>query len=919
MGKIDQTKAGGGKAGAVTSTAPVMHAKRFMHIGSLLQQLFDNISSAIAIYEVVDDGRDFFFVDVNRSLEKIEKVSKKDLIGKSVLQVFPAVKQFGLFRVFQKVWKTGKPQHHPISMYKDDRIVGWRDNYVYKLSTGEIAAVYDDVTERKMQEELLGESENKYRTLYETMAQGVIYQDASGEVISMNPAAQRILGVDLPSISHLEQIDNNIRAVREDGTPFAAAEHPTMVTLKTSQPVHDAVMGIYNPLEKGYRWLIVNSVPLFRPGEAKPYQVFVTFDDITSIRRYEEALRERESEFRTLSENSAGIVARFDRDLRYTYINPAIERFTGIKPAYFIGKNFKELDIPHEQKLLWKSKLQQVFRTGKALSFELSIRNGENEYHLFNTVTPEFAEDGSVKSALSIGSDISERKKFEQQLVRAADEWRTTFDSINDMIAIIDKDFRILRVNQAFADACQMKPQEVIGRRCYELVHGTDTPHPQCPHMRTLQNMQVCASDYFESRLGKYVEVTTSPIFGSTGVYMGVVHVMKDITARKQLEAEERVLREKAEVNSRLAAVGEMAAGIAHEINNPLTGVIGFSQMLLSEELPAEVQEQVKMIVSGGQRVSEIVKRMLTFARQTKPERTDVNLHDLLDNTVSLRGYLLKTANIEVIRKYAEELPALNVDAGQMQQVFLNLIINAEHAIKSSRGRGRIEIVTVKTEGCIRIEFRDDGPGIDENVQTRIFQPFFTTKEPGEGTGLGLSLSRSIVLEHGGNIWVESKIGEGSNFIVELPLSLAIRSESQIVAEPSSHPTGERAKTEARILVIDDEAAVRDVLKSMLKQLGHIVETAASGEEGMQLLHDNSYDVILLDMRMPGSSGMELYSQITQQMGYLAGKIIIVTGDILGSDIGEFLHKYNLPLLAKPFDLKALEEIINSVLNASQS
>ncbi|HJX03374.1 MAG TPA: PAS domain S-box protein, partial [Dehalococcoidia bacterium] len=378
--------------------------QRFMHIGSLLQQLFDNVSSAIAIYDVVNDGEDFLFVDVNRSLEKIEKVSKKDIIGKSVLQVFPGVKQFGLFGVFKKVWKTGKPQHHPISIYKDERIAGWRDNYIYKLPTGEIAAVYDDVTERKTQEELLRESENKYRNLYETMAQGVIYQDADGEVISMNPAARRILGVDLQGIRHLEQIDNNIRAIREDGTSFPAAEHPSMVTLKTSQPVHDAIMGIYNPVERGYRWLIVNSVPLFSPGQNKPYQVFVTFDDITHIRRYEETLRERESEFRTLSENSAGIVARFDSDLRYAYINPAIERFTGTKPEGFIGKNHRELDIPDEDKLLWTNKLWQVFSTGKPLSFELTMRTGDNEYYLFNTIAPEFAAGGSVKSVLSIGS-----------------------------------------------------------------------------------------------------------------------------------------------------------------------------------------------------------------------------------------------------------------------------------------------------------------------------------------------------------------------------------------------------------------------------------------------------------------------------------------------------------------------------------
>ena len=197
--------------------------------------------------------------------------------------------------------------------------------------------------------------------------------------------------------------------------------------------------------------------------------------------------------------------------------------------------------------------------------------------------------------------------------------------------------------------------------------------------------------------------------------------------------------------------MGEMAAGIAHEINNPLTGVIGFSQMLLEKQnVPEDIKEDVRIIADGSQRVADIVKRLLTFARQTKPIKTLANLNELIENTLKLRDYVLKTANIDVVTRFDPELPWSVVDPGQLQQVFLNLIVNAEQAMKEAHGKGTLTITTEKKENNIRISFQDDGPGITKENMGHLFEPFFTTKDVGEGTGLGLSLSRSIILEHGG-------------------------------------------------------------------------------------------------------------------------------------------------------------------------
>jgi signal transduction histidine kinase len=284
--------------------------------------------------------------------------------------------------------------------------------------------------------------------------------------------------------------------------------------------------------------------------------------------------------------------------------------------------------------------------------------------------------------------------------------------------------------------------------------------------------------------LGRYFEITVSPIKDSSDIIIGSVHIMRDITQVKKAEEEKRLLQEKAEISSRLASVGEMAAGIAHEINNPLTGVSGFSDMLMERELPQDMREQVEIIADGSRRVADIVKRLLTFARQNKPVRAMVNINDLIANTLNMRSYVLKTNNINVITEYDETLPLITIDPGQIQQVFLNLIVNAEYSMKKTGKPGELRIKTKKLNDKITISFRDNGLGISEENMKRLFQPFFTTKPVGEGTGLGLSLSRSIIIEHSGTISVESELNEGATFQIELPITESYPEDESIESAP---------------------------------------------------------------------------------------------------------------------------------------
>jgi len=382
--------------------------------------------------------------------------------------------------------------------------------------------------------------------------------------------------------------------------------------------------------------------------------------------------------------------------------------------------------------------------------------------HLEGLVEERTAELTKTNEELQI--EITERKQAEEKLRRVAEEWRTTFDSIVDLVSIHDKDFKLTRTNKAFADVFKMKPGELIGRTCYELLHGTNEPVPNCPRLKTFETKKPATAEFFEPHLGIHLEVATSPIFSDKGKVVASVHVTRDITERKKME-------EQLMVTDRLASVGELAAGIAHELNNPLTSVIGFSQLLLAKDVPGDLKEDVKIIFSEAQRTTKIVKNLLIFAQKHVPVKQLGNINSTIENMLELRAYEQRVNNIQVNAHLAPDLPEVMADYFQLQQVFLNIIINAEHFMVEAHGRGTLTITTERVGDIVRASFADDGPGISKANLGHLFDPFFTTKEVGKGTGLGLSICYGIVTEHGGRIYAESRLGKGATFVVELPIS----------------------------------------------------------------------------------------------------------------------------------------------------
>ncbi len=446
------------------------------------------------------------------------------------------------------------------------------------------------------------------------------------------------------------------------------------------------------------------------------------------------------------------------------YCNSAVYNKGGYTEGEFTGKHFSKIasvrvkDIPTYIRVFNSIERGEIPKPFEAVYQRKDGTTGWIEINI------GLLKVGGKRRILVMQHDITERKQTEEKIKQVAEEWETTFDSIMDFISIHDKDFKFVRVNKSFAETVKMKPKELIGKYCYEVVHGTNEPPPNCPHKQTLADRKPHRAEFFEPHLGIHLEITVSPIFDEKGEVVGTVHITEDITERKKME-------EQLIVTGRLASIGELSSGIAHELNNPLTGIIGLSELLLDKDLPDDIKEDLVVIHREAQRTAGVVKNLLIFARKHPAEKQLVDIHSIIEKVLELRAYEQKVSNIEINTRFASDLPEITANGFELQQVFINIIINAEHFMIEAHGRGALTITTERVGDIIRASFADDGPGIAEENLGHLFDPFFTTKEVGKGTGLGLSICHGIITEHGGKTYAESKLGKGATFVIELPIS----------------------------------------------------------------------------------------------------------------------------------------------------
>jgi two-component system NtrC family sensor kinase len=378
--------------------------------------------------------------------------------------------------------------------------------------------------------------------------------------------------------------------------------------------------------------------------------------------------------------------------------------------------------------------------------------------------------------------------------------------------------------------------------------------------------------------------------------------------------------------SEKLSAVGQFVAGVAHELNNPLTAVIGFADLLKETVSDPEIRPQIDLIARSGQRCQKIVQSLLSFSRQHAPERKLLKLGALIDDILEIMAYDLRTSGVEVVREFGEAhaLPSIVGDAHQLQQVFVNLLSNARQALQGFRRDGRIAIRAFVDGGMVRLEFQDNGPGIKPEHLAKIFDPFFTTKPVGKGTGLGLSLVYGIIQEHGGKIRVQSEPGQGAVFIIELPVATAAEQASSKLKSSShsrppmavSRPVEASAGTGKSVLVVDDEEWILSLTESLLKREGYDVVALLSCEKALEVLSGRKFDVIVSDWKMPGMNGIQLYEHLRVHDPESARRLLFMTGDVMSETFERFLERNAKTYLSKPFAIQDFRAAVAALLEA---
>ncbi len=486
-------------------------------------------------------------------------------------------------------------------------------------------------------------------------------------------------------------------------------------------------------------------------------------------------------------------------------------------------------------------------------------------------------------------------------LARSEARYTELVESATDAIFTVDAHGTFTSVNRALETATGRARAELLGSHFTSVIDPRDREAMERALLNTLGGRrQRHELRYVDANgVARPGVMLTSPVVDGESV-TGVLGVVRDV-------GEEKLLVEQLVQQEKLAAIGQLVSGVAHELNNPLASVMAFSQLVLANDGDEAAREDaLRTIHSEAKRAAKIVANLLTFARQHPPQRTSTFVNDVIKSVLEMRRYALAVHGVELDERLDATLPAIWADPFQLQQVLLNLVGNAEQALAGWAGEKRISVTSEVRGSRIVLTVGDSGPGIPAGEIDRVFNPFYTTKGVGKGTGLGLSVSDGIIREHGGSIRVESG-GSGASFIIELPIVAPPGAEPTVVAEPEVTASGSRSLT---MLVVDDEPAIRSAIVRYFAGLGHTVDAAATGAEAHALLESRRYDALLLDLRMPDTSGDAIYRELVERDPSHASRVIFLTGDVQSDSTQQFIEASGRASVTKPFTFDELTRVV---------
>ena len=498
--------------------------------------------------------------------------------------------------------------------------------------------------------------------------------------------------------------------------------------------------------------------------------------------------------------------------------------------------------------------------------------------------TPPGSDDATLRRL------AEENARLLDQLSQGKREWEQTVDALDQAFCVVDGNGAVRRANRAMGTLVGQPLTALPGAVAVSLF-------PEAWRATVRATLAVPGSGPRTLLDGsREFSLAAWPLSDTPSSAM--VLVVED-------RSEHRRLQDQLLQSEKMSAIGQLIAGVAHDLNNPLASVVGFADYLVEHatSVPPELVGPLTAIRQEAERAAGIVRNLLTFARRQERQRRPVAVAELLNATLQLMNNQFLSGKIEIVREIPANLPHVEADPNQLQQVFLNLLNNAAQAIASTGGGGHITVTAGLWLEGVAVTIRDDGPGIPRELAERVFEPFFTTKRAGEGTGLGLSICQGILREHGGRLTSQLG-GPGAVFRVELPRTAD--------PEPEPPPVPPAPSRTLRILVVDDEPHILHYMDATLGAWGHQVRLARNGTDALTAAHEETFDLIICDIRMPDVDGREFYERLRAERPALAERVVFATGDSVRGDTRTFLDGRAQPWLSKPFTLAELRRVLTT-------
>ncbi len=638
----------------------------------------------------------------------------------------------------------------------------------------------------------------------------------------------------------------------------------------------------------------VSNARLYEEARAAAERYRQAVDD---ERRARDAVGQSEARYRNLFESATDAIYTLDAHGTFTSVNEATCQLAGRGREELLGRSPLPLVGSSEV-----AQLKEHFKAalaGSVRRYECHFLRTDGTRRLASVTNTPIRHGTQVIGILGVARDVTDERERALALQRSEARYTRLVESASDAIFTVGADGLLSSVNRSLERSSGKSRAELEGSDFCALVDPRDHAAASNAIRDSLAGSRRRVELRYPSADGelRQCSLTLTPLSEGDAV-TGALGIVRDITDERRL-AEQLMQQEK------LAAVGQLVSGVAHELNNPLASVMAFAQLLLAAPQGAPHDRRaIEAINLEAKRAAKIVSNLLTFARQHQPERTITDLNRVIDDTLELRRYALRLAQVEIEMRLDPLLPITWADPFQLQQVVLNLITNAEHALSSWDRDRRIVLSTDHAAGQLSLRVSDSGPGIaPENLQ-RIFNPFFTTKPVGEGTGLGLSISDGIVREHGGRIRVESRPGCGATFIIELPHVLPPSSDD-VPVDGQTVP----AVARRRLLVVDDEPTIRHAIATYFRSLGHVVDLVGMGRDAILRSIEASYDALLLDLRLPDIAGDEVLAEL-RSLGRVPPRVVFITGDTQSEQARRALDATGCPTVAKPFLLDELAAVV---------